>query len=203
VCVASGHISHACTKDKQSLPLVHSSYMITKTCRTTGRSTRTFSIPRPRRVNALPTPSGVLTPTVSSLILPSEIGRSDLAISRDSRYCPREINCRNPDGQRSMSRISVLSLSGYRDLRCRCLALQQPERRNADLTRTRHLDSNITLGPHAATSTSGFRGSRIHDSKSLAVGNPECRNSEVSDLCHLSLQRSTAQIQSGNRTSRF
>jgi hypothetical protein len=77
-----------------------------------------------------------------------------------------------PRWSRSMSRISVLSLLGYRDLRCRCLALQQPERQNADLTRTCHLDSNITLGSHAATSISGFHGSRILDSESLALETP-------------------------------
>jgi hypothetical protein len=58
-------------------------------------------------------------------------------------------------------------------------------------------------GSHAAKVVFGT--SRIADPRYQvpAVGNPECRNSDGSDLCHLSLQRSTAQIKSGDRTSRF
>jgi hypothetical protein len=41
---------------------------------------------------------------------------------------------------------------------------------------------HYTLGPHAATPTSGFRVSRIRDSKSLALGNPEYRGSDTPDF---------------------
>jgi hypothetical protein len=101
-----------------------------------------------------------------------------------------------------MLRVSVLSLSGYHNRRAQCLALQQPDCQNAEV-REHATWLYCTLGPHATTSTSGVRGSRIHDSKSLALGNPECRDSDTPDSCHLSTLGSTVSINSGNRPSRF
>jgi hypothetical protein len=101
-----------------------------------------------------------------------------------------------------MLRVSALPLSGYHDLRAQCLAFQQPECRNAEV-REHATWLHYTRGPHTATSTSGVRGSRIHDSKSLALGNPECRDPDTPDSCHLSPFGSTVSISSGNRPSRF
>jgi hypothetical protein len=57
---------------------------------------------------------------------------------------PRTPSC-DVNGQ--CLRASVLSLSGYHNLRGHCLALQQPECRNADSTRARHLGSTILWDP--------------------------------------------------------
>jgi hypothetical protein len=61
-----------------------------------------------------------------------------------------------------------------------------------------HLDSPFFQAPLCHV-TSGFRGSRILDTKFPAVGNPERRNPDSSDSCHLSFQRSTAPMKSRNR----
>jgi hypothetical protein len=159
-----------------------------------GRSTRTFTLHGPKSRCSSNSYSGVLTPTAFSVISPSRIGRSDLAISRDSRYCPRESKHRNPDGQRSTS--------GNLYSRCRAFTYQIPEYRNADLSASRHLYSTEYSGAHAATSASGFRGSRARDSKVPAAGNPECRDPDAPDSCHLSALGSTVPIKSGDRTSR-
>jgi hypothetical protein len=82
-------------------------------------------------------------------------------------------------------------------------SVRQPECRNAESYANTPPRLHYTLGPHAATSTSGFRGSRVHDPKSLALGNPECRDSDTPDPCHLSTLRSTVLIESGNCPSRF
>jgi hypothetical protein len=153
------------------------------------------SLSTARRVDALPTPTGSSLPTVYfTVISPSRIGRSDLAISRDSRYCPRAINHRNPDGQRSTS--------GNRYSRRPSLYLSNPRVPK----RRSHLNAPPVLHyiygvPHCHV-TSGFRPSRVRDSKVPAAGNPECRNPDAPDSCHLSALRSTVPIKSGDRTSR-
>jgi hypothetical protein len=72
---------------------------------------------------------------------------------------PRTPNC-DVNGQ--CLRASVLSLPGYQNLRGHCLALQQPECRNADSTRTRHMGSTISGTPryHVNLGTSRIASSR-------------------------------------------
>jgi hypothetical protein len=126
------------------------------------------------------------------------------------RTCYREI------GPREIARPTVLSLRertpksrwskvnlGVFPLATRALTSQFPECQNSDLMRACHLDSTIPLGSHSATSASGFRVSRTHDSQSPVVGNPECRIPDAPDSCHLSLQEFTVPIKSGDRTSRI
>ena len=92
--------------------------------------------------------------------------------------------------------------SGYHHSRCQQHAFQNPEPRGTD-SRSNATWTILSSGPHFATSPSGFHGSWILDTKFLAARNPERRNPDSSDSCHLSCQRSTAPTESGNRYSRF
>jgi hypothetical protein len=159
-----------------------------------GRSTRTFTLYGPKS-RCSSTPLGSSTHSL---------------LSNLPCTCYREI------GPREIARPTVLSLGeqtpksrrskvnlGLSPLAPRALTYQFPECRNSDVTRALHLDSTMPLGSHSATSASGFRVSRIRDSKSPAAGNPECRNPDILDSCHLSSLGSTVPTKSGNRTSRF
>jgi hypothetical protein len=66
-----------------------------------------------------------------------------------------------------------------------------------------HLYSTMICGVPRCYVTSGFRRSRVRNSKVPAAGNPECRSPDSLDSCHLSALGSTVLIKSGDRTSRF
>jgi hypothetical protein len=104
--------------------------------------------------------------------------------------------------QTPKSRWSKVNL-GVFPLAARALTSQFPECQNSDLMRACHLDSTMSPGSHSAPSLRDFADRGIHDSKSFAAGNPECRIPDDPDSCHLSLQEFTVPIKSGDRTSRI
>jgi hypothetical protein len=129
-----------------------------------------------------------------SVISPSYIGRSDLAMSRDSdtALC----------NQTPKPRWSKVNLGEFL-LAAPSLCLPNPrvpKRRSIGFTPP---VPHRIFGAHAATSASGIRESRIHHALFFAAGIPECRNPDTLDSCHLSALRSTVPTKSGNRTSRL
>jgi hypothetical protein len=78
------------------------------------------------------------------------------------------------------------------------LSPRVPNRRSIDfMPPVLHLICGVPL----CHVTSGFRGSRVRDSKVPAAENPECRDPDAPDSCHLSTLGSTVSINSGDRTS--
>jgi hypothetical protein len=113
---------------------------------------------------------------------------------------------RNPETRTARSKVNTsfgLIPIGISQPASSMPSVRQPECRNTESCANTPPGLHYTLGPHAATSTSGFRVSRVRDSKSLALGNPEYRGSDTPDFCHQSTLGSTVSIKSGNRPRDF
>jgi hypothetical protein len=137
---------------------------------------------------------GSSTPTVFSGISPSYIGRSDLAMSRDSRHYP--------GNQTPKPRWSRVNLGEFLFAASNLYSLI-PECRNADLSASCHLYSTRACGVplcHISFGNSRLANPRL---QSVYCRNPECRSPDALDSCHLYTLRSTVPIKSGDRTSRF
>jgi hypothetical protein len=155
---------------------------------TGGRSTRTFTLRGPKSQCSSNSHSLLNNlPFVYREIGPRDVARLPVL--------PRAIKHRNPDGRRSTS-------GNFHSWR-RVFAYQIPEYRSVDLSVSRHLYPTKYLGPTLPRQLREFadRESIMH--RSLPLENPECRNPDTPDSCHLSTLRPTVPIKSGNRTSRL
>jgi hypothetical protein len=99
--------------------------------------------------------------------------------------------------QTPKSRWSKVNLGESFHSRCRAFTYKSPSAETPSYRASRHLYSTEYVGSHSATSLRGFADRGIHDSKSPAAGNPECRIPDALDSCHLSCSDRRSRLNRG------
>jgi hypothetical protein len=142
--------------------------------------TRTLFNHGPEESKLFQLPSGVTShPQYTSCALPfayQEFGVRAIANSARTFSCKT-----SPEPRMSMVNESTLpflswiSLSGNRNIRCRGSHVPRIPEPQTPMPPVLH----SCLGSHTATSSSGLRGSRIHDTSFFVVKNPEMPNAET------------------------
>ena len=137
-----------------------------------------------RRIKGLfQLPSGVTHSILHALSLVS-IGNSAFALSRTLRARSRANQIPEPRipmvNESTLPFLLGISLSGNRNIRCRGSHVPRIPEPRTPMPPVLH----SCLGSHTATSSSGLRGSRIHDTSSLWSKTPKHRtpNADVRDL---------------------